>query len=39
MTENFFFEKYDNLNKDELSEKSNENVYVRNDVFTTVMKW
>ena len=32
------FEKYVNLSVDELSEKSNKNVYVKNNVMTTVIK-
>ena len=38
MTENFFFEKYNNLSEDELNIKSNKNVYVENDIMTTVIK-
>ena len=38
MTEREIFEKYDNLSEDELSTKSNINVYVGNDVMTTVIK-
>ena len=38
MTEGEMFEKYANLSEDELSEKSNKNVYVKNDVMTTVIK-
>ena len=38
MTEREFFEKYVNLSVDELSKKSNENVYVKNNVMTTVIK-
>ena len=38
MTEREFFQKYANLSEDELSEKSNKNVYVKNDVMTTVIK-
>ena len=38
MTEREIFEKYDNLSEDELNTKSNKNVYVRNDVMTTVIK-
>ena len=38
MTEREISDKYANLNEDELSEKSNKNVYVRNDVMTTVIK-
>ena len=32
------FEKYDNLSEDELNLKSNKNVYVKNNVMTTVIK-
>ena len=38
MTEREIFEKYGNLSENELSEKSNKNVYVKNDVMTTVIK-
>ena len=38
MTEREIFEKYNHLSEDELSEKSNKNVYVKNDVMTTVIK-
>ena len=38
MTEREIFEKYDNLSEDELSTKSNINVYVENDVMTNVIK-
>ena len=38
MIEREIFEKYDNLTEDELSEKSNKNFYVKNDVMTTVIK-
>ena len=38
MTEREIFEKYDNLSGDELNTKSNKNVYVKNDVMTTVIK-
>ena len=38
MTERKFFEYYTNLSEAELSEKSNKNVYVKNDVMTTVIK-
>ena len=38
MTEREIFEKYANLSEDELSEKSNKNVNVKNDVMTTVIK-
>ena len=33
-----FLKKYANLSEDGLSEKSNKNVYVKNDVMTTVIK-
>ena len=38
MTESGIFEKYANLSEDEWSKKSNKNVYVKNDVMTTVIK-
>ena len=38
MTERKFFEKFDKLSEDKLNTKSNKNVYVRNDVITTVTK-
>ena len=38
MTEREIFETYANLSEDELSEKSNKNVYVKNDIMTTVIK-
>ena len=38
MTEREIFEKYANLSEHELSEKSNKNIYVKNDVMTTVIK-
>ena len=38
MTEREIFEIYDNLTEDELSSKSNNNVYVKNDVMTAVIK-
>ena len=38
MTERKFFEKFDKLSEDKLNAKSNQNVYVRNDVITTVIK-
>ena len=37
MTEREIFEKYDNLSKDELNTKTNKNVYVKNDVMSTVI--
>ena len=38
MTEREIFEKYDNLSKDELTAKTNKNVYVKSDVMSTVIK-
>ena len=38
MTEREIFEKFDNLSEDELNTKSTKNVYIRNDVMTTVIK-
>ena len=38
MTEREVFEKCDNLTKDKLNTKIHKNVYVRNDVITTVIK-
>ena len=38
MTEREIFEKFDNLSEDELNTKSNKNIYVKNDVMTTVIK-
>ena len=38
MTEREIFEKFDKLSEDELNTKSNNNVYVRNNVMTTVIK-
>ena len=38
MTEREIFGKYDNLIEDELNTKSNRNIYVENDVMTTVIK-
>ena len=38
MTERENLEKYDNLSKDELNTKTNKNVYVKNDVMSTVIK-
>ena len=38
MTEREIFEKYDNLSKDELNTKTNKNVYVKNDIMSTVIK-
>ena len=32
------FEKYDNLSEDELNEKSNKNVYVKNTAMTNIIK-
>ena len=38
MTEREIYKKFGNLNDDELNTKSNKNVYVRNDVMTTIIK-
>ena len=38
MTERKIFETFDDLSEGELNTKSNKNVYVRNDVMTTVIK-
>ena len=38
MNEREIFEKYDNLSKDELNTKSIKNVYVKNDLKSTVIK-
>ena len=38
MTESEIFEKCNNLSEDELSEKSNKNVYVKNDVMSAIIK-
>ena len=38
MTEREIYKKFDNLSEDELNTKSNKNVYVRNDVMTTIIK-
>ena len=38
MTKRKTFEKFDNLSKDELNTKSKKEVYVKNDVMTTVVK-
>ena len=38
MTEREIFEKYDSLSKDELNTKTNKNVYIKNDVMSTVIK-
>ena len=38
MTERGIFKKYANLSEDELSEKSNKKVYVKNDVMIAVIK-
>ena len=38
MSEKDIFKKYANLCKDELNTKRNKNVYVKNDVMTTVIK-
>ena len=38
MTEREIYEKFSNLSEDELNKKSNKNIYVRNNVMTTVIK-
>ena len=38
MTERYIFEKFDNLSEEELNTKSNKNVFVENDVMTTVIE-
>ena len=38
MTEREIYEKFDNLNKDELNTKSNKNVYVKNIFMTNIIK-
>ena len=38
MTERKIFEKYNNLSKYELNTTTNKNVYVKNDVMSTVIK-
>ena len=37
MTEREIFEKYDNLKKNQLNIKNNKEVYVKNDVMTSVI--
>ena len=38
MMEREIYEKFGNLNKDELNTKSNKNIYFRNDVMTAIIK-
>ena len=38
MTEREIYEKFSNLREDKLNRKSNTNIYVRNDVMTTIIK-
>ena len=38
MTEREIQEKFCNLSEDELNAKSNKNIYIRNDVMTTIIK-
>ena len=38
MTEGEIYEKFGNLSEDDLHAKSNTNVYIRNDVMTTIIK-
>ena len=39
MTKREIFEKFNNLSKDELNAKNNKEVYAKNDVMTSVIKW
>ena len=38
MTEREYYRRFDNLSEKELNKKNNKEVYVRNDVLTTVIK-
>ena len=38
MTEREIYEKFSNLREEELNTKSNKNIYVKNDVMTTIVK-
>ena len=38
MTEREIYEKFGNISEDELNAKSNKNIYVRNDIMTTIIK-
>ena len=38
MTEREIYKKFGNLSEEELNTKSNKNIYVRNDVMTTIIK-
>ena len=38
MTEGKIYEKFGNLSEDDLNAKSNTNIYIRNDVMTTIIK-
>ena len=38
MTEREIYKKLSNLSEDEINTKSNKNVYVRNDIMTTIIK-
>ena len=38
MTERKICEKFDNLSEEELNKKSNENIYVKNDITNTIIK-
>ena len=38
MTEREIYKKFGNLSEDELNTKSSKNIYVRNDVMTTIIK-
>ena len=37
MIEREIYEKFGNLSEDELNTKSNKNIYIRNDVMTTII--
>ena len=38
MSEREIYEKFSNLNKDELNTRSYKNIYVKNDIMTTIIK-
>ena len=38
MTEREIFKKFDNLNEDELNTKSNKNIFVENNIMTSIIK-
>ena len=39
MTETEIYESFGNLSEDELNRESNKNIYVRNDVMTTIIRY